>query len=311
MSILITGGSGFIGTELAKKLIEKKYKVILFDITPPKKEMKGVLFTKGNISNWPEVCNVIKDNKVKHIFHLAAMLSAQCEANPWAAYQTNVLGIYNVLEASRLFNIKKVIFTSSMGVYGKVSKGIAYDETIQRPQILYGITKVFGELLGLYYHNRFGVDFRGVRFPQLVGLGIKSEGYGQYIPRMIESALKAIPFKAWVTKKTSIPIMYIKDAVRCLIELFDARETSVRTRIYNVGQITPSPTAGEILKEISNYSSKLLISFKPDPKAMKVLKTIPVQLDDQNARKEWGWRIRYGLKEMIEDFIKEFSKQDL
>ena len=311
MAILITGGSGFIGSELAKKLIEKRYRVILFDMTPPQKEKKGILFIKGNISNWPEVFNVVREGKIKHIFHLAAMLSAQCEANPWAAFQVNVLGIYHVLEASRMFNVKKVIFTSSMGVYGKVPNGMVYDETIQRPQILYGVTKVFGELLGLYYYHRFGIDFRGVRFPQLVGPGIKSEGYGQYIPKMIESVLKKIPFEAWVTPKTSIPIMYIKDAVRCLIELFEAKKERIKTRIYNVGQITPSPTAEDLLKEILKHSSKPLISFKPDPKAMEVLNMIPKQLDDQNARKEWGWKLRYNLKEMIKDFVKEVSQNDL
>jgi len=194
-----------------------------------------------------------------------------------------------------------------MGAYGIVPNGIVNDETVQKPQTLYGVTKVFGELLGLYYHRRFGIDFRGIRFPQLVGPGIKSEGYGQYNPKMIESALKGTPFEAWVTKETSIPIMYIKDAVRCLVDLFEANGSKIKTRVYNVGQITPSPTAGELLEEIAKHFPKVSISFKPDPKAMEVLKTIPRQLEDQNARKEWDWTIRYGLKEMVDDFIKEFN----
>jgi len=307
MAILITGGSGFIGSALARALLEKNYKIILFDITPPKTEWKGIYFIKGNISNWAEVMNVIKEEKIKYIFHLAAMLSAQCEANPWAAFQVNVLGTYNVLEASRLFNIKKVIFTSSMGVYGKVPNGVVDDETIQRPQILYGVTKVFGELLGLYYHHRFGIDFRGVRFPQLIGPGVKSEGYGQYLPKMIEASLKGVSFEAWVSQETSIPIMYIKDAIRCLLELFEAEEDRIKTRVYCVGQIIPSPTARELLEEIRKHFPSASITFRPDPKAMEVLQSIPTKLDDTNARKEWGWSIRYGLKEMVEDFIQELS----
>jgi len=242
---------------------------------------------------------------VEHIFHLAAMLSAQCEANPWAAIQVNGLGIYHILEASRLFGVRKVIFTSSMGAYAPVQSGFVSDDTLQRPQIMYGVTKVFGELLGLYYHRRFGIDFRGVRFPQLVGPGIKSEGYGQYNPKMIESGLKEIPFEAWGTKETSIPIIYIKDAIRCLNELFEAEESEIGTRVYNVGQITPSPTAGDLLEEIRKHFPQVSITFRPDPKAMEVLQSIPTQLDDTNARKEWGWTIRYGLKEMVEDFIRE------
>jgi nucleoside-diphosphate-sugar epimerase len=310
MTILITGGSGFIGFELSKILLEKGYQVVLFDMVPPKKDKKGgegVTFIRGNISDWAEVCNVVRDWKIEHVFHLAAMLSAQCEANPWAAIQVNGLGIYHILEASRLFGVKKVIFTSSMGAYGPVQNGFVSDDTLQRPQIMYGVTKVFGELLGLYYHRRFGIDFRGVRFPQLIGPGIKSEGYGQYNPKMIESGLKGIPFEAWVTKETSIPIMYIKDAIRCLLELFLAEEAKIKTRVYCVGQITPSPTAGDLLEAIKKHFPLVSITFRPDPKAMEVLRSIPAQLDDTNARKEWGWSIQYGLREMVEDFIKESS----
>jgi len=310
MAILITGGSGFIGKELSKILLGKKHEVVLFDMVPPLEQEKGgekSPFVRGNISDWAEVCNVIREWKVEHIFHLAAMLSAQCEANPWAAIQVNGLGIYHILEASRLFGVRKVIFTSSMGAYGPVQNGFVSDDTLQRPQIMYGVTKVFGELLGLYYHRRFGIDFRGVRFPQLIGPGIKSEGYGQYNPKMIESALKGVPFEAWVTKETSIPIMYIKDAIRCLLELFEAEEGKIKTRVYCVGQITPSPTAGDLLGEIRKHFPQVSITFRPDPKAMEVLRSIPTQLDDTNASKEWGWSIRYGLKEMVEDFIKESS----
>jgi threonine 3-dehydrogenase len=309
MAILITGGSGFIGLELSKIHLGKGHEVILFDIAPPEKGKEGgATFVKGNISDWAEVLNVVRDWNVEHVFHLAAMLSAQCEANPWAAIQVNGLGIYHILEASRLFGVKKVIFTSSMGAYGAVPGGIVNDETVQRPPIMYGVTKVFGELLGLYYNRRFGIDFRGIRFPQLVGPHIKSEGYGQYNPKMIESALKGIPFEAWVSEETSIPIMYIKDAIRSLIDLFEAHGNKIKTRIYNVGQILPSPTAGELLEELHKHFQKASISFKPDPKAMEVLKSIPRQLDDQNARVEWDWSIRYGLKEMVEDFINEHKR---
>jgi threonine 3-dehydrogenase len=309
MTVLITGGSGFIGLELSRLLLEKGYRVVLFDLAPPEQTGRGgeaPPFVRGTIADWAQVCQVVKEWKVEHVFHLAAMLSAQCEANPWAAVQVNALGTYYLLEASRLFGVKKVVFTSSMGTYGYIPGGLVSDDTLQRPPIMYGVTKVFGELLGLYYHQRFGIDFRGVRFSQLVGPGIKSEGYGQYNPRMIEAALRGIPFEAWVTKETSIPMMYIKDAIRCLFELFEADAAKIKTRIYNVGQILPSPTAGDLLEEIKNHIKEVRITFKPDPKAMDILRHIPQQLDDQNARAEWGWSIRYGLKEMVEDFIKEY-----
>ena len=98
--------------------------------------------------------------------------------------------------------------------------------------------------------------------------------------------------------------MYIKDAIRCLLELFEANQSKVKTRVYNVGQIFPSPTAEDLLEEIRKYFPNAQITLNPDPKAMDILKTIPKKLDDREARIEWGWSIRYGLKEMVEDFIK-------
>ncbi len=308
MAILVTGGSGFIGLELAKALVDKGHEVILFDVVPPDEgDIKGATYVKGNISDWSEVLNVVHDGKVTDIFHLAAMLSAQCEANPWAAMQVNALGTYHVLEASRLFDVKKVIFASSQGVFGEAPDGIAFDDTARRPHSMYGITKVFDESLGLYYHRRFGIDFRGVRFAQLIGPGVKSQGYSQFYPKMIESAIRGLPFEAWVTEDTSVPLLYIKDAIRFLVELFEADEDKIKTRVYNSGQILPSLSAGDLLTEIKKHIPDALITFKPDPVIVDTIKALPRLLDDRGARTEWNWSFRYVLKEMVEDFIREFE----
>jgi nucleoside-diphosphate-sugar epimerase len=124
---------------------------------------------------------------------------------------------------------------------------------------------------------------------------------------MIESAIRGIPFEPWVTQETSIPMMYIKDAIRSLLELFEADGSKVKTRIYNIGQIFPCPAAGDLLEEIRTHFRDVSITFKPDPKAMESIGAIPRQLDDEKARAEWGWSIRYGLKDLVEDFIKEFN----
>jgi threonine 3-dehydrogenase len=309
-SILITGGTGFVGTKLSKALLERGNHVVLFDILdPPKEDKEGgkATYVKGNISNFAEVYNAVRDWKIEHIFHLGGMLVPQCEANPWAAFQTNGLGTYYILEASRLFGVKKVIFPSTLGVYENVPDGIAYDDTIQRPHSMYGVLKAFSELLGLYYHRRFGIDFRGVRFPNLVGPGTRTQGSGQYTAKIIESAIRGIPFEPWVAKETSIPMMYVKDAIRSLLELFDADESKIKTRIYNIGQISPLLTAGDLLEEVKKHFPQVSITFKPDLKLLENINAIPKQLSDEKARAEWGWSVRYGLKEMVEDFIKEFN----
>ena len=307
MAVLITGGSGLVGLELGRTMARKGRKVILFDVVPPEKgDTGGATFVKGNIADWPEVLNAVRDGKVTRIFHLAAMLSAQCEANPWAAMQVNASGMYNILEASRLFGVKQVVFASSQGIFGAgIPDGVAYDDTPPKPRIIYGVTKIFGEHLGRYYQNKFGLDFRGVRYAQVMGVGIKSQGYSQFYPRMIESAIKGIHFEVQVPEDTSVPLIYVKDAVRFLIELSEANEDRIKTRVYNGGQILPAPSAGDLAKEVKRQIPGAQITFKPDQAAINGIAGLPRLLDDAGARTEWNWSFRYGLKEMVEDFIKE------
>lgn len=209
------------------------------------------------------------------------------------------------MEASRLFGVNKVIFSSSMGVYGATSDVIISDATSQEPSIMYGVTKVFDELLGRYYQRRFGIDFRGVRFPQLIGPGVRSGGFGQYNPGMIQAAAFGDPYEVWVPEDTILPLLYIKDAIQSLVSLYDADASVIKTRVYNLGQITPSPTAKELAGFVKKYVPSTKITFNPDPKAVEVLKTIPKKIDGSNAEKEWGWKIQYSAEETVKDFLEE------
>jgi threonine 3-dehydrogenase len=313
MAILITGGAGFIGIELAKKFLKRGEDIVIFDKIIDDSLFAGdkkVIKVKGDITNWPEVLNVVQQNKIDTIFHLAAILSAISEANPWASININALGTFHVLDAARLFQVKKVIFTSSMGAYGVTQDAIVTEDTIQRPSIIYGVTKVFSELLGLYYQRKFGIDFRGVRFPQLIGTGVKTMGFGQYNPWLIEAAIKGEAFNVWVPEDTVIPLMYIKDAIKSLVLLYDAEESKLIKRVYNLGQITPPPSAKEVVDMVKQYYPDARINFKPDPNAVNVLKTIPRIIKGDNAEQEWGWRIEYSLDDTVKDFIAEFKKMN-
>lgn len=309
MSILITGGCGFIGVNLARAFLEKGEEVVIFDIAPeyqiPKDLKDKVQYIRGDVTNWVEVINAVKDYKVKDIFHLAATLSAPSEANPWQAYSINVSGTFHVMEASRLFGVDKVIFSSSMGVYGAPEDEVISDRTIQEPSTIYGVTKVFDELLGRYYHRRFGIDFRGVRLPQLIGPGVRSGGFGQYNPGMIQAAAFGKPYEVWVPEDTILPLLYIKDAIGSLVSLYEAGRSDIKTRVYNLGQITPSPTAKELADIVKRYVPDAKITFKPDPKAVEILKTIPKKMDGSNAEREWGWKILYSAEETVKDFLEE------
>lgn len=311
MAILITGGGGFIGVELAKEFLQRGFEIIIFDKAIDDSLFAGeknVTKIKGDITSWTEVLNAVQAHKVDTIFHLAAILSAVSEANPWAAININAFGTYHVLEAARLFQIKKVLFTSSMGSYGVNQDTVVDEQTVQRPTIIYGVTKVFSELLGLYYQRKFGLDFRGVRFPQLIGPGVKTMGFGQYNPWVIEAAIKGESFDIWVPEDTVIPLMYIKDAIRSLIMLHDAKEANLKTRVYNIGQILPPPTAKDLVDTVKKHFPDAKINFKPDTNAISVLKTIPRIIKGDVAREEWGWEVMYSIEDTVKDFIRDFKR---
>lgn len=312
MAILITGGGGFTGSRLSEAFVQRGANVVIFDIafddSLKKLTSEKVDLVKGDISNWPEVLNVVKNHNIETVFHLAAILTVPSEANPWASINVNALGTFYVLEAARLFQVKKVLFTSSIGAYGVSQDTIVTNETVQRPISIYGISKVFGELLGMYYHKKFGIDFRGVRFPSLLGPGVKTAGVAQYNPLVIEAAIKGEPFEIWAPEDTIIPMMYIKDAIRSLVTLNDAPEEKIITRMYHVGQITPPPSAKDLVNTVKKYYPEARITFKPDPAVTEILETIPRVIKADEAEAEWGWHLSYSVEDTVRDFIDEFKK---
>ncbi|MCX8022356.1 MAG: NAD(P)-dependent oxidoreductase [Syntrophorhabdaceae bacterium] len=311
MAILITGGAGFLGSKIAEYYLKRGEEVVVFSRSAGpnhKGAIKGVVYERGDIKSWHEVLNVLKRYRIKSIFHLAAMLTLPSEENPWASIETNAVGTYNILEGARLFDVKKVIFSSSIGTYGVSEDTVVDEDTPQRPANIYGCCKVFGEHLGLYYHRRFDIDFRGLRVPQIVGPGVKTPGIGQYIPWLIEAAIKGEPFDVWVPEDFIQPMLYVKDVVRGFVMLHDAREDTVGNRVYNMGQITPAPKAKELVQEVKKHLPQADIRFKPDPSLLPILKTIPKDFRGEKARVDWGWYPEYGLEDMVSDFIEEYKR---
>lgn len=310
MAILVTGGSGFMGSSLVSAFVGRGEKVVLFSRSlKPGEEAGGrIVRVRGDVANWHDVLNVVRDHKVDRIAHLAALLTVPSEANPWASINTNAIGMYNVLEAARLFDARKVVMTSSMGSYGVTADTVVTEETPQRPSTIYGCCKVFAELIGMYYHGKFGIDFRGIRVPHIVGPGATTMSLGQFAPWLIEAAVKGEPFEVWVPEDFVLPMLYVKDVVRAFIELFDAPEEKMVSRMYNMGQITPPPTAGQLAAEVKKHFPDARITFKPDPAAAAVLKTVPKTFGGDRAEKEWGWKLAYSLQAMVEDFIGEVKR---
>lgn len=311
--VLITGGSGFIGIQLARELLTMGKEVVIFDLKPPEPVPCGsgrnAGWTRGDITSLPQVLNAARDSKADGIIHLAALLSEPSEANPWASISINGLGTYHVYEAARLFGIRKVLISSSMATYvnPENSGQVVTGQTAQRPRVIYGITKVFSELLGLYYQRKFDLDVRGVRIPGLIGPHVESPGFAQYNSLMIQSAITGVPFEIPVPEDTVIPLLYVKDAVRSLVMLYHAPEERLTTRIYNIGQILPAPRADEILAAIKKFYPSAPVTFKPEPLATQVARSTPKEIRYDEAAAEWDWKPAYGLVEMVTDYMAELN----
>lgn len=311
MSILITGGMGFIGVGLAHELVAKGRDVVLFDIVARPERVADikdhVKIIQGDLKVWPEVMNAVKDNKVEDIFHLGAMLSVPSEGNPWGSFQTNIAGTMHVLEAARLFDVNRFIFPSSIASYGLDTGEVITDTTLQRPTTVYGVSKVYGELLGRFYRRKFDLDFRSLRYCGVIGPGVKTPGIVQYNAWMIENAALGRPYECFVTEDVYSPLTYFKDAIHATLLLYEAAGENIKTVCYNINEFSPSPTAKELELTIKKFIPDIKVTYKPDPVVMAFHRTQTMKvIDDSRAREEWGWQPLFNnLEDMVADFINE------
>lgn len=313
--ILVTGGTGFIGSTLARMFLERGQDVVTFDLNAnsPVLEGFGSKWTpvQGNLGNAGEIFTSIQTYQPKTIFHLGGMLSTPSEQNPQASFLTNVVGAYNVLEGARLFNVKQVIYASTNGTFGLDLEGLTVidDRTLQRPLTMYGCGKLFGELLGRFYHRRYGIDFRSIRLPAVVGPGAKTKNVSIYNAWAIEKSYFGEPYEIFVTPETACPVIYFKDAARAFWEIAQAPASQIKTMNYIVAGVEPMPTAKQLKETIRRCLPHAQISFNPDPFAMAFHKMSQgVRWDETSAVKEWNWKSEYNLKALVEDFIKELKE---
>jgi threonine 3-dehydrogenase len=305
MSIMITGGVGFIGSHLAKQLVKRGEEVVLFDVAPNHRlidQIKDkVQIVRGDLAVWADVLDAVKRHAIKEVFHLGAVLSAAAELSPMTTFGVNFLGTVNILEAARLFDVAKVVYSSSVASYGPGLPEPVVEDVRQEPRTIYGISKVFSELMGFYYWRRYGVDFRAVRLPSVVGPGRGAGGASAYSTLIVQKAALGQPYEIDVDEDAKIPILYCKDAVNALLLLRNAREP--KSRIYNIAGI--SPTALEIVSEVKKRIPGARIGFAPKPDIVAIVDSWPATLDDSKARDELGWQLSYSLDRLVTDFIEE------
>ncbi|KPK93002.1 MAG: hypothetical protein AMJ94_03845 [Deltaproteobacteria bacterium SM23_61] len=303
---LITGGLGFLGRALARKLVEMGKEVVVFDVVEePKWEGHGkekVKTIRGDIVHLPLILEALKAQEIETIYHAGALLPPVSEQNLHTAFAVNVQGTVNVLEAARLGRVPKVIFVSTIATYGLGLPPVVNEDIPQRPRNMYGTTKVCGERLGEQYHRRHGVNFRAVRFPPILGAGRRDTAPSAFSYLAIREPALGRPYTIYVERKDSIPVLYIQDAVQGLISLNGAEESRLKRRVYNIHGFSLS--AGDLAEMVKKHIPAAQISFQPDPAIMDIIRGWPV-LDDSRARQEWGWQPEYLLEGSVKDFLSE------
>lgn len=313
MSILITGGTGFIGAEVTRQLVAAGADQIHLLYHSGNFQRLGELAQRVNLARVDladpaQVIHIVEKVRPSTIYHLGAMLTAPGEAAPQAAFQTNAVGTYHLLEAARLNQVSQFLFSSSIGTYGSNMKGeFVSDFTLQRPYTMYGITKLLGEHLGAFYKRTYGLDFRGVRYPSVVGPGVKTPSVLQYTSWVIEECAKGNPFTITVTPETAAPVMYFKDAARAIIQLGQAPLEDIKMVNYLVDGPKPTPTAAQLAELVRQRMPGAVITFQPNPQWQAMIDRVLRPIDDAQARLEWGWRPSYDLDSAIDDFLAELE----
>ncbi|XP_020009530.1 L-threonine 3-dehydrogenase, mitochondrial-like [Castor canadensis] len=299
--VLITGGLGQLGVGLANLLRKRfgKDNVILSDIKkPPAHVFHGGPFIYADVLDYKHLREIVVNNRVTWLLHYSALLSAVGEANVSLARAVNITGLHNILDVSAEHNLRLFV-PSTIGAFGPTSpRNPTPDLCIQRPRTIYGVSKVHAELLGEYYHYRYGLDFRCLRYPGIISADSQpGGGTTDYAVQIFQDAVKSGRFECNLQASTRLPMMYIEDCLRATLEIMEAPAESLSMRIYNVNAMsfTPEELAQEVLKHVPEFQ----ITYRVDPLRQAIADSWPMNLDDSNARKDWGWKHGFDLPELV------------
>jgi nucleoside-diphosphate-sugar epimerase len=306
--ILVTGALGQIGSELVPAL-RARYgdeQVIASDIrVPPAGAGTDGPFAVLDVTNFRQLQDLVRRHEIGTVFHLAALLSATAEERPHVAWEINMGGLYKILEVARE-NRCALFHPSSIAAFGPgTPRAATPQDTIQRPNTMYGVTKVAGELLADYYAHRFGLDVRGLRFPGLISHTAQpGGGTTDYAVAIFYDALRHGRYRCFLGPDTRLDMMYMPDAVRATLELMEADAADLKHRnAFNIAaaNFTPAELGAEIRKHLPGFE----IEYEIDPVRQAIADSWPQSLDDAAARAEWGWRPRYDLAALTAEMLQQ------
>ena len=310
--ILVTGAAGQIGSELVPALRERHggENVIAAGhrTALPADVQESGPFIKLDVTSAAEVMKAVGELGIETIYHMSSILSALAESNRQIAYAVNINGTYNILEAAVSHNVGQVIIPSSIAAFGPdTPQENTPNETIQRPNTLYGISKVFGEHLGNYYHEKLGLDVRGLRLPGIISWKTEpTAGTTDYAVAIFYGAIREKKYTCYLGPHTRLPMMYMPDCIKSIIDLAQADGSGLKHHAdFNVGAVsfTPSEIAEAVAARVEGFE----MDYKIDPMRQAIADSWPDSLDDTAAREEWGWTPSHDLDSMSDDMLKNLK----
>jgi len=302
-NILIIGANGQIGIELAEALrkIYGDSHVITSDLRPLSNQIG--IFEELDVMNKNRFLEIVKKHQITQVYLLAALLSATAEKNPRLAWDLNMEGLFSILDAAKEKLIKKVYWPSSIAVFGPTTpRDNTPQYTVMEPNTIYGISKQAGERYCEYYHQKHGVDIRSIRYPGLIGYkSAPGGGTTDYAVHIYHEALKNKQYECFLNDRTTLPMMYMPDAIRGTIELMEAPAEKVKIRSsYNLAGISFNPE--EIAASIRAHIPEFTISYNPDFR-QAIADSWPRSIEDHYAKEHWGWKPQYDLASMTKEML--------
>lgn len=309
--IIVTGAVGQIGSELTMYLRDKyggDNVVAIGHRTKPSEKLKNSgPFEFINVSEYKQVEDIVKKYDIGTIYHLAAILSAVGENKPQLCWDVNMNGLYNVLEVAREHKCTMFI-PSSIAAFGpETPKDNTPQDTIQRANTMYGVTKVAGEVLSDYYYTRFNVDTRGVRYPGIISYEtLPGGGTTDYAVEIFYEAIKNKRYSCFLREDTMLDMMYMPDALKGACDLMEADPSKLKHRnAFNLTAFNFTPK--EIAEKIKGHIPDFQMEYNVDPVRQAIADSWPNHMDDSCAREEWGWSPEYDLDAMVKDMVEKLS----
>ena len=309
-TILIIGACGQIGSELTQKLREiyGNDNIVASDIRDGKEDlMNSGPFEILDATDKERILKVVQKYKVTQVYLMAAMLSATAEKYPQKAWELNMNSLLGILELAKDKHIKQVYWPSSIASFGPTSPKInTPQKTVMEPTTVYGISKLAGEHWCNYYHNRYGVDVRSIRYPGIISWKTKpGGGTTDYAVDIYFKAVENQSYECFLSENTRLPMMYMQDAIDATIKIMQTDAATIKTRTsYNLAAISFTPK--EMAAEIKKHIPKFEITYKTDFR-QQIADSWPQVIDDSNARKDWKWNHQFDLELMTKEMLKSLQ----